>query len=236
MTINNLSLVLHKIYKENEAKLNFEDIHINIFRKLLNLISKLPSKYKYSITFDDGNLSDYYLAFEELQNQNLTGTFFIVPNWIDKKNHLSWDNVKEMAKYGMIIGSHSLSHPKFDMLSSDQCKIELLKSKSIIEDHIGISVNDFAFPFGVYNKMSVQHALDTGYKNIFTTKHGTYKNNTILKPRNSLNSTTTNTDILNILCPSQIRKLSWYLEDMGKNSFKQIVGIERYIKLRNLIF
>ena len=236
MIEKNLALVLHRINLNEKEKFDFEDIHINIFRKLLHLVSKSSSKYKYTITFDDGNLSDYTLAFKELQNMSLNGIFFIVPKWINKKNHLTWNNVKEMAKYGMKFGSHSFSHPRFNKLSSNQCQIELLESKSIIEDHIGISVNDFAFPFGIYNNMSVQHAINAGYKNIFTSKHGIYKNNDILKPRNSLNSTTTNSDILKTLYPSQIQQLSWYLEDIVKNGVKQIVGIERYTKLRDLIF
>ena len=236
MTDKNLALVLHRINLNEKEKFSFEDIHINTFRKLLNLINKLSSNYKYTITFDDGNLSDYTIAFKELQNMGLNAVFFIVPEWINRKNHLSWNNIKEMSKYGMTFGSHSLSHPRFNMLSTDQCQIELLKSKSIIEDHIGTSVNDFAFPFGIYNKISVQLAIDAGYKNIFTSKHGVYKNSTILKPRNSLNSTTTNSEIYKTLYPNQIRKLSWYLEDLGKNSFKKIMGYERYTKLRDLIF
>ncbi len=236
MTEKNLALVLHRINLDLNEKFNFEDIHIDIFKQLLELVSNSSSKYNYIITFDDGNLSDYTLAFKELQNKELNGIFFIVPEWINKKNHLTWSNVKEMSKYGMVFGSHSLSHPKFNNLSSDQCDIELMESKSIIEDQIGVDVKNFAFPFGIYNNMSVRQAINAGYKNIFTSKHGIYQDNEILRPRNSLNLNTTYNDILKTLHPNEVKQLSWYLEDVLKDGVKQLVGIDRYKKIRDLIF
>lgn len=72
-----------------------------------------------SLTFDDGTLDQYLLAFPELEKRNIKATFFVVTEprddgyWQDfeeRRTLFSWDQAREMAVSGHEIGSHSKTH------------------------------------------------------------------------------------------------------------------------------
>jgi len=72
-----------------------------------------------TLTFDDGTLDQYLLAFPELEKRNIKATFFVVTEsreegyWQDAENRralFSWDQAREMAVSGHEIGSHSRTH------------------------------------------------------------------------------------------------------------------------------
>jgi len=72
-----------------------------------------------SLTFDDGTLDQYLLAFPELEKKNIKATFFVVTEprddgyWLDfeeRRTLFSWDQARKMAVSGHEIGSHSKTH------------------------------------------------------------------------------------------------------------------------------
>lgn len=65
------------------------------------------------LTFDDGYLDAYTEAFPRLKARKMTGTFFIVTDFINFRNpnHLTWAMAREMAEAGMSIEPHSRTHP-----------------------------------------------------------------------------------------------------------------------------
>jgi len=79
-----------------------------------------------------------------------------VKNRLDKqknilnKNYLlmTWDQVREVSKNGISIGSHSLTHPILINLEPDEIIKEIKDSKNIIEKEIGKTVNLFCYPNG----------------------------------------------------------------------------------------
>ena len=139
--------------------------------------SDLPSR-SVAITFDDGNLNTYTIAYPLLKQLNVPFTLFIYPNAINvghKMKFMNWDEVKELATNGVIIGSHSYSHPfltrPVDVKTPEQYHKwlveECLGSKQYIENKIGVSVNYFAIPFGVIDRRSWQALKNANYKLIF---------------------------------------------------------------------
>ncbi len=72
-----------------------------------------------SLTFDDGTLDQYLLAYPELEKRGIKATFFIVTDAIEEgywedseacRVLFSWDQAREMAVSEHEIGSHSKSH------------------------------------------------------------------------------------------------------------------------------
>jgi len=61
---------------------------------------------------------------------------------------LSWEEVKEMFGCGISFGSHTKSHPVLSGLSEHLIREEVSQSKKAIEQHIGIPVTTFAYPYG----------------------------------------------------------------------------------------
>ncbi|MDP2791892.1 MAG: polysaccharide deacetylase family protein, partial [Rectinemataceae bacterium] len=69
------------------------------------------------LTFDDGDLSIYGLAYPLLGNYNFKATFFLISDFVGKLNYVKWDQVRSMAAYRnaagarlFTFGSHSKSH------------------------------------------------------------------------------------------------------------------------------
>jgi len=72
-----------------------------------------------SLTFDDGTLDQYVLAFPELQKRKLKATFFLITRyrkrgyWNDgetKRRLFSWDHARQIREAGHEIGSHTRTH------------------------------------------------------------------------------------------------------------------------------
>src|SRR5436309_10370742 len=63
-----------------------------------------------AITFDDGG-SSALIAADLLQARGLIGHFFITTNYIGTRGFLTERGIRELARRGHVIGSHSCSHP-----------------------------------------------------------------------------------------------------------------------------
>ena len=120
----------------------------------------LPEK-PVMITFDDGYIDNYTNAFP-----------ILVPGFVGKPQYMSWDNLKEMEKNGIIIQSHTLNHAKLEELPDDEIRNELLNSKLMLEENLGHPVEFLAYPTGTYNLHIAGIASDVGYKGAFTVKYG----------------------------------------------------------------
>lgn len=71
-----------------------------------------------------------------------------LPEGVAEGMHLSWDEVKEMARSGIDFGSHTISHPILSHVGESQLQSEISESKRIIEQHLGREVMAFAYPAG----------------------------------------------------------------------------------------
>lgn len=129
---------------------------------------ELQSSKKVAITFDDGQISDYTIAFPALSNHKMKATFYIVTDFIGKKGWLNWDQLKEMLRYGMEIGSHSCSHHRLLDLKKEDILMELQKSKQVLEDRLGCYIRSFTPPFGLGDQRIMELALEAGYETICT--------------------------------------------------------------------
>ena len=66
---------------------------------------------------------------------------------------LSWRSIREMHSYGIVFGAHTMTHPDLTQLPLDKVEQEILASKEIIEDALGMLVSTFAYPYGRYNDL-----------------------------------------------------------------------------------
>jgi peptidoglycan/xylan/chitin deacetylase (PgdA/CDA1 family) len=122
-----------------------------------------------ALTFDDGNTSDFSIAYPILESNGLPATFFLTLNQIHQ-NQITWHNVSEMIKNEKItIGSHGITHRRMTELSSNEQANELLHSKQFIESKIKKSVDYFAMPYGVWDDHTIEISKRIGYKALFTT-------------------------------------------------------------------
>ncbi len=141
------------------------------------------------LTFDDGFADFYQNAFPILQQYEFPATLYITTSYVDTSSQwlsplhegnrqmLTWDQIKELDKYGIECGSHSHTHPELDTLSKGAAHWELSHSKRILEDKLGRTVRSFAYPHGYFSKITRNLVREAGYasacavKNAFSASH-----------------------------------------------------------------
>jgi peptidoglycan/xylan/chitin deacetylase (PgdA/CDA1 family) len=119
-----------------------------------------------ALTFDDGYQSVYDHAFPILQHYGFSATVFLtvggkrnrvdsdrLPSMCDR-TMLSWREIREMQRYGMEFGAHTLTHPDLTRLSLKLAESEICDSKAIIEDALSAPAPSFAYPYGRYDDRS----------------------------------------------------------------------------------
>jgi peptidoglycan/xylan/chitin deacetylase (PgdA/CDA1 family) len=61
---------------------------------------------------------------------------------------LSWEEIVEMRRAGMLIGAHTLTHPNLPGLPPEEAEAEIVGSKTLIEARVNGPVLHFAYPNG----------------------------------------------------------------------------------------
>jgi peptidoglycan/xylan/chitin deacetylase (PgdA/CDA1 family) len=125
-------------------------------------LQQLPDK-AVALTFDDGGLDNYTVAFRVLVERGLTGTFFVISKTVGVQGQMDWDQLREMAQAGMSIQSHSYSHPGLTGVSDDRLRSELVDSRASIADELGQPVYALCYPAGDYDDRVIEATKAAGY-------------------------------------------------------------------------
>lgn len=155
-----------EVFDEEMKYLADAGYHVVSFGDLENHFKSgaaLPTK-PIIISFDDGWRDQFEYAFPILKKYGYTATFFVFTNPIGRKGFVTWDDLRLMHDAGMTIGSHSLSHPFLTKVAEPAALwSEIYNSKEKIEKNLGITVSEFAYPFGQYNSDIVALVKKAGY-------------------------------------------------------------------------
>lgn len=131
-----------------------------------------------AITIDDGYKSAIVYAAPVLKKYGYPWTYFVYPQFItphESKGAASWDDLLALQADGVDIESHSMTHPiltkKGGKSPEEYTKWltnETAGSKELLEKKLGKPISYLAYPYGEYNKVVEQSAIDAGYDAIFT--------------------------------------------------------------------
>jgi|TARA_R110000851_G_scaffold261811_1_gene414377 peptidoglycan/xylan/chitin deacetylase (PgdA/CDA1 family) len=80
---------------------------------------------------------------------------------------VSWNEVREMMKDGLDVGSHSHSHPILTKLNEGELSDELKKSKELILKELKVTTRIFCYPNGQrtdFNDKVKEYVSDAGYQ------------------------------------------------------------------------
>ena len=62
---------------------------------------------------------------------------------------ITWDEIEKLSKNPIIsFQSHSVTHTAVSSLNENEIEDEMIKSKEIIEQHTGLKVHSFCYPYG----------------------------------------------------------------------------------------
>lgn len=94
---------------------------------------------------------------------------------LQDKEILTWEELREMARHKITIGSHSHSHRVMSTIGIREQKEEMVLSKKIIEAHIGLPVHSISYPVGELRYITAETfaiAESSGYILGFTANTG----------------------------------------------------------------
>jgi peptidoglycan/xylan/chitin deacetylase (PgdA/CDA1 family) len=94
-----------------------------------------------------------------------------------KRMMLNWEEVQEMRRDGITIGSHSHTHPILSQMSGDKAKDEILNSKKVVEKNVDIEVKHFSFPNGREEDFSEElrdYCRKIGFESVCSVVYGPY--------------------------------------------------------------
>ena len=146
---------------------DLDELYTNLKNKETSNINKIV------LSFDDGYDNFYTNAYPILKARNIKASVFIITDRIGTLNYLTWNQVIEMDRSGLItIGSHTLNHAYLIGADKEKATREILDSKSIIESHLGHSISYFCYPYGAFDFQAMQLVEQSGYKMALSTIQG----------------------------------------------------------------
>ncbi len=121
------------------------------------------------ITIDDAYASVYEQAWPRLQAANFPFTLFVATDALDRAlpGFMTWDQVRELAKAGVTIGSQTKSHPHLPGVPPETVKQELDASNARFVAELGERPALFAYPYGEFDLSSRELVIDRGFKAAF---------------------------------------------------------------------
>jgi peptidoglycan/xylan/chitin deacetylase (PgdA/CDA1 family) len=145
------------------------------------------------VTFDDGWKSQYEVAWPIMKKYGYPFTMFIYTEGVRGGSlgggeAITWEQLADMRDNGVDIEGHSATHQDLreghtiTLISGgkrSRTKVtgpqyeewmqnEVVGSKQLLEQRLGIKVNCFAVPFGNYNEHVKEIARNFGYEAMFT--------------------------------------------------------------------
>lgn len=148
------------------------------FQEIITLkMSNKSLKDKIIITFDDCSAALFDFAIPELARRKMKAVFYMPSGYIngqniwDIKEHamtsvklMNTDELKELIKLGMEVGSHGEKHIRLNKVDYAEAFREISNSKSTLENVLSTKIYSFAYPYGKIPSRYKQMLNEAGYK------------------------------------------------------------------------
>lgn len=139
------------------------------------------------ITFDDGYRSLYTYATPILQRYGFTAVLFLTTSAVGETSYgclshctlypaddrpLTWEELREMQQKGWEIEAHGHRHYGHTALQGNLLEEEISLSKQAISDHLQSDSEFYCYPYGDYNKETMDKISELGFKAAFSLRPG----------------------------------------------------------------
>lgn len=124
------------------------------------------------LTFDDGYADMFTTVYPLLRSAHMVATFFVCPGLLDHPRYLTWSQLQIMARHGMDIEAHTLTHPDLRVVPKSQARAEIVGSRTVLQRRLRVRASVFAYPYGSFNAAVLAEVRQAGYLGAFTTEQG----------------------------------------------------------------
>ena len=124
------------------------------------------------LTFDDGSEDNHSRAFPVLKKYGFSATVFVISEKIGTEGYLTWEQIREMEQFGIMVGSCALTETYLPGLTDEEQIKEIRDSKRMIDRKVGHPIYNICYPSGGFNDFTKKAAKDFGYKSGCTINRG----------------------------------------------------------------
>lgn len=107
-----------------------------------------------TLTFDDGNTSQYEIPVPILKAGNQKAVFYINSGELGQDTFMTWNQVMELHTGGFEIGGHTVNHIELPTVTQTTINSEVNQDYANFVAH-GITPTNFASPFGAYDNKTL---------------------------------------------------------------------------------
>jgi peptidoglycan/xylan/chitin deacetylase (PgdA/CDA1 family) len=126
-----------------------------------NTAGAAPAPTIISLNFDDG-FANQMDALPIMQARGYTGTFYIISGLLGNANRLTAANLLTLQAAGNEIAGHTTQHSDLTTLSAIEQQRTICNDRLALTN-LGLTVTDFAYPYGSYNATAEQSVAACGY-------------------------------------------------------------------------
>jgi peptidoglycan/xylan/chitin deacetylase (PgdA/CDA1 family) len=179
-------LNFHRIGKpKRELAGGEEDVCVER-QQFVEILDAIAGRSDVRLTFDDGNSSDVTEALPELVRRGLRAEFFVCSSRFGTAEFVDENDVRELRRAGMSLGSHGMDHVQWRRLERSAIDREIIQAKHILEDTLQAPVETAACPFGAYDRRTLRALREAGFKRVYTSDGGLATGQDWLVPRNTV--------------------------------------------------
>lgn len=165
-------------FKAQMKYLKDNGYHVITLDQLLGFLDyqeQIPEK-SVVITFDDGWISVYDIAFPILKEYGFPATIFIYTDFVGGGKAMSWKHIKELSEAGFDIQCQTKTHRNLTVLKNKESfkqyfnslEMEISYPKKLIEKKLNKECNCLAYPYGETNNLVIAMLKKHGYRAAFT--------------------------------------------------------------------
>lgn len=186
------------------------------------------------ITFDDGHVSNYTLAFPALKARGHHADFFVNPAMVGRDGFASWSQLREMSDAGMSIQSHGYDHVYLTSLDKQKLRATLSAAREEISQRIGKPVTLLAPPGGRMPRHLPEIARECGYTHVLSSRPGSIvrASDARILPRMAVTAATTDVNLEKWIDGSQHIFLRERIRYGSLAMAKRLLGDTRYERAR----
>lgn len=129
------------------------------------------------LTFDDGYASVAAIAGPLLAERGLVATVYCVaghlgrmndwpsqPGWVERRPLASAKALEELARSGFEVGAHGYHHQPLAHAGAEDVRREVVTSRVVLADAVGVPVETFAYPYGLLPDAGVPTTVGAVYQ------------------------------------------------------------------------
>lgn len=113
------------------------------------------------LTFDDAYENFFKVVWPLLEKRRMPSILYVPVGFVRgtapppltgaAMSACSWPQLRDLARSGVEIGSHGVNHLNLRRASKELVNQELLESRSVLEQELGIAVESFCYPQAKYS-------------------------------------------------------------------------------------